>query len=986
MPVANVRSKWTAGNLIFYESVAGNGASVQFGEDGSGMDMVLGRGTTASNYLQWDASANSLLLVGTAVRFSLGSFTGAAIGTGSVVSATATAPFKVFADDGGAAIGSGSLVRAGWFRNLQTYTGGNREQEATGVQGSLVSVAGTNRHNMSGVLGSYEARTSLTVGGQAATTDTWIQAGVLGRVGMSTGTLVVDTNAVLAGVAAMSNINSAVNETLTGDYVGFYVGAWASAIDFEIGLLIEGTKVTQGINVGKHSSTAVGPAVIISATNTAANRFYADDGGASIAIAASVPDVKNTLFRTLITKDNSAYNGRVHSLMGQLKSVDGEWGDEQWSAVHGYLELVQSSGEITLQSYGVTAGVMATVETQGTIGIVVTHNLAGFAAISKLGYTGALTDNTNTSGLYVGIYDSTNWSDSPTLDKWNHGLYVQAAAADKGIQIGEMSSQTQVGLTLVSGSGYEAVSVYSDDGDVTLTGGTPFAGIHTRTMLFQDLDEGTTLIGAWGQLKYYSEVDIGPARVAAVEGYNELLTTNLIKSGGELTCVNAVIDVVAGTATVNSTGIATGFHAKLTGAGEIVQDTGGYLAGLKIDSDITTGQWGYGIYIQAGAVAKAIQVGELSSTTAGSGVALTNAVTRVMEVHADDNDSARTGGIQGRAIFGRTMIYANTTQENWGVDGLLKWSTVAHTGNVNAGVVGRFEAIGTNSTATGIGNTFVAGVMGRIGIASSAFTLGAGTWAVGVLAFYNTLSANNPATGYTAAFMATASDIALHGDWDYGLYIEDTTTGIYIDPAATYGIQIGAGATAAGSGLTVNATAPVGFYFDDGGAALTAWSECFTVGLVLPTASTGASQTGFPSATHIYIDQRANYTGPTTKSMTALWAGYLVRNSSTLDGFDDGCVSAIHASIDIATGCTLEAGTTMGGISFGGNWALGTVSGMIFPLVVVPTNEDWTGFLCLNTGGSDKGLVQDSAATGGSSKYLRVYIQDTLYTIAMTTA
>ena len=601
MPVANVKSKWSAGNLVFYESVAGNGASVQFGEDGSGMDMIF-RGTTASNYMQWDESADSLLLVGTAVKFSLGSFTGAAIGTGSVVSSSATAPFKVFADDGGAAIGSGSLVRAGWFRNLQTYTGGNREQEATGVQGSLVSVAGVNRHNMSGVLGSYEARTSLTVGGQAATTDTWIQAGVLGRVGMSTGTLVVDTNAVLAGVAAMSNINSAVNETLTGDYVGFYVGAWANAIDFEIGLLIEGSKVTQGINVGKHSSTAVGPAVIISATNTAANRFYADDGGASIAIAASVPDVKNTLFRTLITKDNSAYNGRVHSLMGQLKSVDGEWGDEQWSAVHGYLELVQSSGTITLQSYGVTAGVMATVETQGTFGVVVTHNLAGFAAISKLGYTGTFTDNTNTSGLYVGIYDSTNWSDSPTLDKWNHGLYVQAAAADKGIQIGEMSSTTQIGLTLVSGSGYEAVSVYSDDGNATLTGGTPFAGIHTRTMLFKDQDEGTTLIGAWGQLKYYSGVDIGPARVAAVEGYNELLTTNLVKSGGEMTCVNAVIDVVAGVFTVNSGGIATGFHAKLTGAGEIVQDSTGILAGLKIDEGITTGNWGYGIYSPSAAV------------------------------------------------------------------------------------------------------------------------------------------------------------------------------------------------------------------------------------------------------------------------------------------------------------------------------------------------------------------------------------------------
>lgn len=600
MPVANVRSKWSAGNLIFYESVAGNGAYVQFGEDASGMDMKF-FGATSGNYMQWDESADSLLLIGENVRFRQGTFSSATAGSG----------------------------------------------------------------------------------------------------------------------------------------------------------------------------------VAISETVTAAARFYADDAGVAIGTATgSVPDVKNVLVRTLITKDNSSFDMRLHSLMGQLKSVDGEWGDEQVSAVHGYLELIQSSGTITLQSYGVTAGVMATVETQGTFGVVVTHNLAGFAAISKLGYSGTFTDNTNTSGLYVGIYDSTNWSDSPTLDKWNHGLYVQAAAADKGIQIGELSSVTQTGLTLVSGSGYEAVSVYSDDGNATLTGGTPFAGIHTRTMFFVDQDQGTTVIGNWGQLKYYTGVDIGPARVAAVEGYNELLTTNIVKSGGEVTSVNAVIDVVAGVFTVNSTGIATGFHAKLTGAGEAVQDSGGYLAGLKIDSDITTGKWGYGIYIQAGAVDRAIKVGELSSNTPGSGVLLDASNTRAVEVHADDNDTARAVGTLGRAIFGRTMIYEDNGCEDWGIDGLSKISAVAKTANVSAGVVGRFESTGTCSLATGSGNTFVAGVMGRLGLAAN-MTLGAGTYACGVLAFYNTLAASDPSGEYTVAFMATASDLAGTGDWDYGLYIEDTANGIY---------------------------------------------------------------------------------------------------------------------------------------------------------------------------------------------------------------
>ncbi|MFX1476172.1 MAG: hypothetical protein ACFFCO_11935, partial [Promethearchaeota archaeon] len=86
-----------------------------------------------------------LQFAATAAWLQIGTFTGSTSGTGIVVSGTQTAAFKCFTDDGNAAIGSGYLVRAGWFRNLQVYTSGNREQESCGVQGSLVSVAGTNR-------------------------------------------------------------------------------------------------------------------------------------------------------------------------------------------------------------------------------------------------------------------------------------------------------------------------------------------------------------------------------------------------------------------------------------------------------------------------------------------------------------------------------------------------------------------------------------------------------------------------------------------------------------------------------------------------------------------------------------------------------------------------------------------------------------------------------------------------------------------------
>lgn len=186
-----------------------------------------------------------------------------------------------------------------------------------------------------------------------------------------------------------------------------------------------------------------------------------------------------------------------------------------------------------------------------------------------------------------------------------------------------------------------------------------------------------------------------------------------------------------------------------------------------------------------------MRFGTLSSSTPGSGLVLTDSITRALEVNTDDNNASLSTATLARAIAGRNMVYANASNEMWGIDGLLKWSGVAHTGNVHAGVVGRFETTGTCSTATGSGNTFVAGVMGRFG-AGSGLTLGAGTYGCGVLAFYNTSATNDPTGEYTAAFLATSSDIAGTGNWDYGLYIDNDTGVCDIHLSSTAkGIEVG---------------------------------------------------------------------------------------------------------------------------------------------------------------------------------------------------
>jgi hypothetical protein len=283
--------------------------ALNFGSDGAGVDGKF-YGATASNYALWDASANSFLLVGTAALFQQGTFAASAAGSGVALDATNSAAMKVYTDDGGAAIGSGTMARAAEFRNMQTYTSGNREQEGVGVIGKLVSVSGTNRHNMCGVMGSYEMKgTSITVDGQDPDTDPWVQAGVIGRVGMSSGTVTLNQYGVLAGVAAVSNINTATTATYTGRYTGFYVGHWASADPFEYGLYAE--HVAHGAYYDIDHGTISGEEHGIDVVHT--GTLSSGDGMVGL----------NVVTTTAGTAGAWASGGYIKVLQGSTKNVNG---------------------------------------------------------------------------------------------------------------------------------------------------------------------------------------------------------------------------------------------------------------------------------------------------------------------------------------------------------------------------------------------------------------------------------------------------------------------------------------------------------------------------------------------------------------------------------------------------------------------------------------------------------------------------------------
>src|SRR3990167_11318232 len=235
----DVSLRWT-GSLFEMLPLTDDTGALNIGDGTTDFDVKVFLGNT-THYGLFDVRNKRLDLQGTSMHLRLGPFASATSGSGVAMTAALSQALQVYVDDGNAAIASSVLTRGGRFRNLQVYTGGNREQEAVGLIGQIVSVAGTYRHNMCGVMGSYEAITSLTVDGQASSTDPWIQAGVIGRVGVGTAITTVNANGILAGLAAMSN--TASFSANNGVYAGLYVGRWGSNADFGYGIYLENVDV-----------------------------------------------------------------------------------------------------------------------------------------------------------------------------------------------------------------------------------------------------------------------------------------------------------------------------------------------------------------------------------------------------------------------------------------------------------------------------------------------------------------------------------------------------------------------------------------------------------------------------------------------------------------------------------------------------------------------------------------------------------------------
>ena len=377
-------------------------------------------------------------------------------GSGIALSASRTAALAAFGDDAGAAIASSVFVRPIRGRMLLTYTAGNREQEAAGIVGQLVSVAGTNRHNMCGVMGSYEGSGAFTVDGQAWATDPWIQAAVIGRVGVGSGITTVNSNGVLAGLAAVSNTTSFLSNS--GYYTGLFIGKWSGTTDWGYGITIDPGAVGVGFYIPGGTATSamlIGDFVAGGASGsavpiTAALDYYSDGQldvvgfyGESTSNLTSAYSSKVARFRHIATGSAITVAQETYGAVGQMV-VKGSTLTHLHAGLMGTFEG-HTSGVVLNSSYAVGhAGVLSRIGGGGAI--TATTPIAGFLAFWN--------------GAALASGNSAAFATAHLTTAWTYGLYIPASSVTTDISL-------QSGSTIVD-SNHLDIETLSDTKRVRL--------------------------------------------------------------------------------------------------------------------------------------------------------------------------------------------------------------------------------------------------------------------------------------------------------------------------------------------------------------------------------------------------------------------------------------------------------------------------------------------------------------------------------------
>ena len=285
MGVANVTSEWTSGNLIFKERVTGSGASIQFGEDDSGLDVVF-RGDTSGASVTWDESEDALELAGGAsidVAALTSGITGKALGIGNYSTPVAlgavsehylgvVSHYSASIDDGSNMIpvlgkfttagACSSAVAQGVYGFVDVD---HAIADAYGVRGRVSHAASTNVSQLFGVFGTLDTGT-----GQIGTSG--MIAGLASEVSGSG-----DLTTAGYGKVCGAYISWKESNAMTADTVGVYIANHT------------GMKLDSGILVGSQGDTT--SLIETNGTGNITNLFKFDAASGCVATSGSTDTV-----------------------------------------------------------------------------------------------------------------------------------------------------------------------------------------------------------------------------------------------------------------------------------------------------------------------------------------------------------------------------------------------------------------------------------------------------------------------------------------------------------------------------------------------------------------------------------------------------------------------------------------------------------------------------------------------------------------------
>jgi len=365
-------------------------------------------------------------------------------------------------------------------------------------------------------------------------------------------------------------------------------------------LALTGTTAT--FTMGSNANTSGSATALLRASRTAAFRVYADDGGAVLWGVGSVPDLRAGLSRTLVTTSQAGGFVRLWGHMGYLTAYNASVSSEQVGGLNGRLELWQAAaGTVAFAGYGVSAGVVGTLATVGTTSVGSTAVVAGLAAMADL--RGTFTQTGKAVGLYVGKYDTTNWSDATSRAKFGYGIYVDAASVTNGFQFGASASSDGSGVSLAGSA--RPFSLYADTATTSLT--TDTRTFLVRTLIGTTQTSSQTLSSIRAQLKVKSAVDLQAGFWHAIRGYVEVEgATSLTNT---LMCLSALEGYfgLSGTVTIGANAVVAGVKAIIANEAAGAFSGSGIAAAFYVASG--TPYWTYGLYIPAGCATQAIGLG-----------------------------------------------------------------------------------------------------------------------------------------------------------------------------------------------------------------------------------------------------------------------------------------------------------------------------------------------------------------------------------------